>query len=841
MNDMSAAPDKNSSSKAPEGLESSNTKQDRTMTTSHVQRTQGNSSRRGGASLNSKGDASQIAEDGGHAELEGHGNVASAASVSKKKKSGEKPRGESASQTIEHEHRKTTSRGPQPSVSRVDGYEDHVEVEQDGDTALASASSAGKEAHVPALNSQSRSPSINREKAGATPRHRRRSVSRASRSSVGTRGNRSSVSPLKANNRVVNSSQQSSQTRRDHSKVLSNANRGRSTTRRGEDGSSQGVARRKLLPTEDNGPEHRRQVQERILSFTARKAGKSTLRSAQEIQAEKLLARAPEGQVVKSGAVYESQDDEGHILDDQVNEVTMDDGVFVAHEGNVSVLTEHRNKKPKHNIPSAEDLERHKNSLQTNENVNMSNSKTNKRFRSSDGTGYQLSTSNHGSKGVQQQQPAKRTKTNENVPGPSKPSQPRAGIIRNGWHDAPSYRPSAPARQSTTLSGSSSRPEGRPGGYAPASRHEVNPKASKDNGGKKRGQDAIEEEEGETFDIGIPLKPTKRRRGEPMSASVKKDRAIQRLLLPVDDAEDEEIEEGIEEEMPVGGRPPRGVRGARPDQIRFYTGEALALLTASRNSMRFYLFTDQPYATVESLTLHSRSFYSDACQDQYGSKWKELAPLYTRGMQKLLRDESWMLRHRIKSLAQGVVDRTYGLFPRPEDLRGYVNANAAELATQRFTQERVADLLGDDSLFLYAPTEHFEDRLPFTHVAIKRVVLDILFNPKSRSIPLASINYQSVNPIPVQCIAYASTAIRCALEEYKTGERVDRDFSENTYRGYYNKLLRNLINWRDCSSRSALLYDICQDMYLSGRARLRNNQDDDDTRPDGPFILSDNE
>ncbi|KLO04011.1 hypothetical protein SCHPADRAFT_897370, partial [Schizopora paradoxa] len=35
MNDMSAAPDKNSSSKAPEGLESSNTKQDRTMTTSH--------------------------------------------------------------------------------------------------------------------------------------------------------------------------------------------------------------------------------------------------------------------------------------------------------------------------------------------------------------------------------------------------------------------------------------------------------------------------------------------------------------------------------------------------------------------------------------------------------------------------------------------------------------------------------------------------------------------------------------------------------------------------------------------------------------------------------------
>ena len=47
----------------------------------------------------------------------------------------------------------------------------------------------------------------------------------------------------------------------------------------------------------------------------------------------------------------------------------------------------------------------------------------------------------------------------------------------------------------------------------------------------------------------------------------------------------------------------------------------------------------------------------------------------------------------------------------------------------------------------------------FTHVAIKQVILELMFNEKSRPAPIAVADLESLNPIPVETMAYASTVV----------------------------------------------------------------------------------
>lgn len=123
--------------------------------------------------------------------------------------------------------------------------------------------------------------------------------------------------------------------------------------------------------------------------------------------------------------------------------------------------------------------------------------------------------------------------------------------------------------------------------------------------------------EGEVFDI--EGSPPKRRRGA-MSAQTKKSRAIERLLRLVNEVEGEDENEVIEE----GGSFRREVptNGAKPDQLRYYKDEQRVIVTDTRDRMRFFLFTVLPFATYESLTIHSKQFFLAACQDRYKSKYK---------------------------------------------------------------------------------------------------------------------------------------------------------------------------------------------------------------------------
>lgn len=95
------------------------------------------------------------------------------------------------------------------------------------------------------------------------------------------------------------------------------------------------------------------------------------------------------------------------------------------------------------------------------------------------------------------------------------------------------------------------------------------------------------------------------------------------------------------------------------------------------------------------------------------------------------------------------------------------------------------------------------------------------------------MDLETLDPIPIESIAYVSVAvcsfsfsvtkvltnlfqIRCALEEYKTGTRIDKDFSEKRFRRYYNKLLRNLQAYQ-VSNRMPALRRFCSQIYRTGR------------------------
>ncbi len=120
-----------------------------------------------------------------------------------------------------------------------------------------------------------------------------------------------------------------------------------------------------------------------------------------------------------------------------------------------------------------------------------------------------------------------------------------------------------------------------------------------------------------------------------------------------------------------------------------------------------YLATSRKVNTF----LFSSPFVSDVLVEIKGSM-----PAFTEGMQKLvskssltysqidilskLLDQNWMLRGKIKRYVEKVIERFYRIHPKPNAYQAY--PNPAEKEKRHITQ-KVAELLGKDTLFLSAP------------------------------------------------------------------------------------------------------------------------------------------
>lgn len=195
-----------------------------------------------------------------------------------------------------------------------------------------------------------------------------------------------------------------------------------------------------------------------------------------------------------------------------------------------------------------------------------------------------------------------------------------------------------------------------------------------------------------------------------------------------------------------------------------------------------------------------------------------------------------------------VVDRAYGLHPSPETFTSSNNANVIQRERKKFVQQTVAALLSKPAPYLCGANEnsvssgkllrkHFADpffkrSVPFGHPAIAEVVGSLAFCPKTSKHPLASIDLKAFEPVPLPLIAYActgvslaicflpcltSTQLRYALDEYKTGVRVKKKFTEIHYAKRYRKNLRLLKAMEASRSQGHLLADIRDAIFDRGR------------------------
>lgn len=65
-----------------------------------------------------------------------------------------------------------------------------------------------------------------------------------------------------------------------------------------------------------------------------------------------------------------------------------------------------------------------------------------------------------------------------------------------------------------------------------------------------------------------------------------------------------------------------------------------------------------------------------------------------------LRDETWILRNRVKRLSVRLVDTAYGLHPDASTLTASSDPKVVKAARARFIKERVASLLQSGSPYL---------------------------------------------------------------------------------------------------------------------------------------------
>ncbi|KAJ6465323.1 hypothetical protein C8R45DRAFT_1219724 [Mycena sanguinolenta] len=64
--------------------------------------------------------------------------------------------------------------------------------------------------------------------------------------------------------------------------------------------------------------------------------------------------------------------------------------------------------------------------------------------------------------------------------------------------------------------------------------------------------------------------------------------------------------------------------------------------------------------------------------------------------------------------------------------------------------------------------------------------------------------FDDVDAVPVETIALIVTAIKCALDQWKTGQQVDVKFDNDTYAAYYKKALAHLDGWVEYTSTQSI-------------------------------------
>ncbi|KLO04302.1 hypothetical protein SCHPADRAFT_756974 [Schizopora paradoxa] len=262
-------------------------------------------------------------------------------------------------------------------------------------------------------------------------------------------------------------------------------------------------------------------------------------------------------------------------------------------------------------------------------------------------------------------------------------------------------------------------------------------------------------------------------------------------------------------------------RVVTPDKLKYYTGSLADLLKEAIFNARCYLFTSNGYPSPSKLYKVGKYSYRAACRSKYGPGWKEKMPELTEGMLKLIRDENWGIRGKIKKAVLGVVDRAYGLHPHESAFK-VTSPKALRNAKRLHIAKTVKHLLGGDAPYLRGrKTKDYPIGVAFANLAIKDLIHLLVFDPKHSKPPLASRRLKHFRTIPLPLLAYASTALHHGLEAYRTGRYIASQFSETSYRSYYLELLRSLREMDTSEEDRPFLDTIRKHIFETGMALMQ--------------------
>ncbi|KLO05490.1 hypothetical protein SCHPADRAFT_896217 [Schizopora paradoxa] len=377
-----------------------------------------------------------------------------------------------------------------------------------------------------------------------------------------------------------------------------------------------------------------------------------------------------------------------------------------------------------------------------------------------------------------------------------------------------------------------------------------------DNGRKKRKNHAPE------FD-----QAAKRKKLNHVMEKIQTAKRVARELMEAEDNDDMEADEEVDDVVDgnnLSGRKNKRRKGrnkkgkgaeqeaadvANPDkksplphQIGFYSGLALKILRLALTFFHLFLLTKNGFPDVTEQYKQAKACYKAACRMILGLNYKERMPQYTKGMSKMIRDQTWQLRNKIKRFSEHIVDTHYGLHPPPEVyMKGVEGKYGAKIKNKRkeaFIRHRVLKLLDKETApFLWGEIK--KEDYPFAHPAIVELIGNLIFCPEHNDKPLAAVDLEAFAPIPPPLIAYAATGLNFGLEAYKSGKRTkSKNFTEKGNKYFYKTMQRNLRRMATSDSRPGDLETV-QDMILEhGCILLEGHTTCDEERTCGPFIPS---
>lgn len=140
-----------------------------------------------------------------------------------------------------------------------------------------------------------------------------------------------------------------------------------------------------------------------------------------------------------------------------------------------------------------------------------------------------------------------------------------------------------------------------------------------------------------------------------------------------------------------------------------------------------------------------------------------------------------MMRNRLKRFAIPVVTASYGLHPSEHEyLLGFNNVQPKQKEKQKvaYVEQRYHELTGRLSPFLYGSSgdgvfdsiiiiplcaHPLQESVAFGHPAVVELIANLVFSSKHSKIPIASLDLNAFDPIPISLIAYASTGVSACL------------------------------------------------------------------------------